>query len=43
MDFDGLVAQSESTRRQVELRAARRAAFARQRLEEVHTEMAGEQ
>ena len=41
VDFERLVAQTESARRQSEARDARRMVIARQRLTEVHTEMAG--
>lgn len=41
VDFDNLVAETESVRRQNEERESRRAVIARQRLLEVHSEMAG--
>ena len=42
VDFDRLVAQTEVVRRQNAARDERREVIARQRLNEVHLEMAGE-
>lgn len=43
MDFDRLVAQTEAVRRRSEARDTQREAIARQRLSEIHAEMAGEE